>query len=166
MLDLKEKHSRWQVTENNPDTSKEQVCERLAKLGTAIYVIVADEVGEASGTAHQHSFVIYKNAIRGSSLKKAFPRAHFEVCRGNNFENRDYLTKQGSFIEQGEMPYSVAPDRKRDIASEVLGLIVDKEQDPIDIFRSNPEYADYIVRNFKNLSEIAEQSRKGKWRKR
>jgi len=165
VLDLKERHSRWQLTENNPEVTKEDFLKAVSAIGTMTYGIASHEVGE-SGTEHIHCFVVYQNAIRGSSLKKAFPRAHLEVCRGSNLENKDYCAKQGDFIEQGEMPYSVTDERKRDIASEVLGAIVDREQDPIEAWRGCPEYADYIVRNFKNLAEIYDLAKRGRWRKK
>lgn len=153
MLD-NERHTRYQVTENNPKLDKQGVLEKLSSLGTMLYAIASSEVG-ASGTAHIHAFVVFQNGITSKSLKNAFPRAHLEVCRGSNQENRDYITKQGDFVEVGDMPLSVAAKkRKGDIASEVIGLIVDNGLPPLEVAKRFRETADYVVKNFRNLNEI------------
>lgn len=148
-----ERSRRWQLTENNADYTKEQGAERLASIGQAIYVVSCEECGER-GTKHIHAFVIFQNAISLNSLRKAFPRAHFETCKGTNVQNRAYIVKDDSaFYESGSMPITSEKERKRDEASEVIKLLNDGVP-LIAISREYPPLADYVVRNYRSLKEI------------
>jgi len=150
---LDERSRKWQLTENNPEYTKQQVVERLASVGSAIYCLGCNETGE-SGTNHIHAFVIYKNAIQLGSLKKVFPRAHFEKCYGTVQNNIDYLKKSDSApVEIGELPL-VAIEDKEDVSSEVVAIILECDYSPVRILKEYPRYCDYIVKNFRNLNEI------------
>lgn len=152
-----DRSKKWQLTENNPDYTKSQAVERLTSIGEAIYCVGCSEVGE-SGTSHVHAFVVYKNAISMSSLKKLFPRAHFEHCKGSNVQNREYIVKSDNDpYEVGELPLATY-DSGIDEASEVVALILKSGLAPLEILSEYPLYADYVVKNFKNLNEIYEMS--------
>ena len=158
-----ERAKQWQLTENNPSYTKKEAVERLTSIGTALYGIGCSEVGE-SGTSHVHAYVIYKNAIELSSLKKQFPRAHFEKCKGNVQSNVDYISKDDAEpYEIGEKPLIVS-EWKADVSAEVVALILDCGLGPIEILKRYPRYSDYVVRNFKNLSEIAIASARSRHR--
>ena len=157
---MNDRSKKWQLTENNPDYTKSEAVERLISIGEAFYGVGASEVG-ASGTAHIHAFVVYKNAISLSSLKKRFPRAHFEHCRGSIRSNREYVIKDDNDpYEVGECPLAVR-EEKVDVSSEVVALIIDNGKSPLDILREYPVYADYVVKNFRNLREIYEMQQSG-----
>jgi len=148
-----ERFRKWQLTENNPSYTKKEAVERLSSIASTIYCIGCSETGE-SGTNHVHAFVVYKNAIELGSLKKVFPRAHFEVCRGTNRDNLEYIKKSDlEPFEVGELPVVVL-EEKEDVPSEVVALIVECGLSPINILKEYPRYSDYVVRNFKNLMEI------------
>lgn len=150
---LDERSRKWQLTENNPDYTKQQVVERLASIGSTIYCLGCSETG-ASGTNHVHAFVVFKNAIQLGSLKKVFPRAHFEKCYGTNQNNIDYIKKDDPHpVEVGELPLVVVED-KEDVSSEVVAIILECGFSPVQILKEYPRYCDYVVRNFKNLNEI------------
>lgn len=152
-----DRSKKWQLTENNPDYTKREAVERLTSIGEAYYAVGCSEVGE-SGTKHIHAFVVYKNAIALSSLKKLFPRAHFEHCKGSNAQNREYIVKSDvDPYEVGEMPLATY-DSGIDEASEVVALILRSGLDPLRILSEYPQYADYVVKNFRNLKEIYETS--------
>lgn len=149
---LDERSKKWQLTENNPTYSKNECLEKLCGVGQTLYGVCSHEIGE-SGTEHIHAFVVYKNAISLGSLKKLFPRAHFEHCRGSNVKNREYVTKQDkNFIESGELPLATY-DSGIDSSSEVVALIM-QGVSLKHILREYPIYTDYVVKNFKNLCEI------------
>lgn len=148
-----ERATQWQLTENNPDYTKEEAVERLTSIGTAIYGIGCSECGE-SGTRHVHAYVVWKNAIELGSLKKLFPRAHFERCKGSVQSNIDYISKDDpSPYKVGEPP-KVVGEWKADVSAEVVALILVSGLSPIQILERYPLYSDYVVKNFRNLSEI------------
>lgn len=154
-----ERYRKWQLTENNPDYTKHEAVERLASIGKTIYCLGCSEVGE-SGTSHIHAFVVFKNAIELGSLKKKFPRAHFEACRGSSQSNVDYIKKADPEpFEIGELPLIVVEERE-DIPSEVVGIILECGLDPIEILKRFPRYTEYVVKNFKNLEEIYQRAMK------
>lgn len=153
---LMERSKKWQLTENNATYTKDEVLKLLSGVGETYYAIACSEIGE-SGTSHIHAFVVYKNAIALGSLKKLFPRAHFEHCRGSNVKNREYVVKQDkNFVEIGELPLATY-DAGIDDASEVVALIL-KGVAPLQILRDYPLYTDYVVKNLKNLNEIFKMS--------
>lgn len=153
-----ERAKQWQLTENNPSYTKQEAVERLASIGTALYVIGCSEKGE-SGTSHIHAYAVWKNAIELGSLKKQFPRAHFEKCKGSVQENVDYISKDDTEpYEVGERPLIVS-EWKTDVSSEVVALILECGLSPIQILAKYPRYSDYVVKNFRNLSEIYASTR-------
>lgn len=161
-----ERAKQWQLTENNPDYDKRVAVERLASIGTALYSISSEEYGE-SGTRHIHAYVVYKNAIELGSLKRLFPRAHFEKVRGSVNDNADYISKDDpSPYEVGERPLVVSDWKKVDVSSEVVALILKMGFSPLQILGQYPEYCDYVVRNFKSLNEIYEATQRQKIKKR
>lgn len=150
-----ERAKKWQLTENNADYTKKEAVERLSSIGQAQYAISCAEVGE-SGTSHLHAFVVYKNAIELGSLKRLFPRAHFEKCKGSVIDNVEYISKDDpNPYEVGERPLVVSEWRV-DVSSEVVALIIEAGQSPIEILGKYPRYCDYIVKNFRSLNEIYE----------
>lgn len=148
-----ERFRRWQLTENNPTYSKKEAVERLSRIGEAIYIVGCSEVGE-SGTCHIHAFVVFKNAIELDTLKRNFPRAHFEACSGTNQKNVEYIKKADKEpFEVGELPLAVS-EEKSDISSEVVAIIIECGLSPFEILARYPRYSDYVVKNFRNLNEI------------
>lgn len=155
---VNERSKKWQLTENNPTYTKQEAVDAMCKIGEAYYAVGASEVG-ASGTSHIHVFVVYKNAISLSSLKKRFPRAHFEHCRGSISSNREYVIKDDKEpYEVGECPLAVR-DERVDVAVEVVALIIKNGKSPVEILSEYPAYVDYAVKNFRNLYEIYEKSK-------
>ena len=153
-----ERSKQWQLTENNPSYTKQEAVERLASVGTALYVLGCAETGE-SGTKHVHAYAVWKNAIELGSLKKLFPRAHFEHCRGSVQENVDYISKDDPQpYEVGEKP-AVVSEWKADISAEVVALILECDLSPTEILRKYPRYCNYVVKNFRNLGEIYASNR-------
>lgn len=152
-----ERYRKWQLTENNPNYTKREAVERLTSIATAVYCLGCSEIGE-SGTSHIHAFVVFKNAIELGSLKRVFPRAHFEICRGSSQSNVDYIKKADPEpFEVGELPLVVVEERE-DIPSEVVGIILECGLDPIEILKRFPRYTDYVVKNFRSLEEIYQRA--------
>lgn len=148
-----ERSRRWQLTENNAEYTKQEAVKKLCGVAATIYCGGCCEVGE-SGTNHIHAFVIYENAISLTTLKKQFPRAHFEPCKGSNADNYAYIAKSDSeIVESGVMPLATASERKSNEASEVTEMLFQGET-LLSIIHNRKDLADYCVRNYKSLREI------------
>jgi len=112
---------KWQLTINNPeekDMSHDKIIEKIQTLSSVSYYCMCDETGLECETYHTHIYIYADNAIRFSTIKKAFPSAHIECCKGTSQQNRDYIRKEGkyantakkegniidTFLEWGVMP--------------------------------------------------------------
>lgn len=94
------------------------------------YLICQEERGE-EGTLHIQGFVIFKQELRLTQLKRICARAHWEVCRGTNAQASDYCKKDDTYTGGyrfcfGELPAKPAAkkaDERRQEAAEELDLI-------------------------------------------
>ena len=111
---------KWQITINNPvdkGYTHDNIISILSNFKGCIYYCLSDEVG-AQGTFHTHIYLCCANALRFSTLLKSFEGCHFEMAQGTSQQNRDYVFKEGkwlndkkgdtnirdSHIEWGELP--------------------------------------------------------------
>lgn len=72
------------------------------------YFICGEEIGQ-SGTPHLQGYLRLKEVKRyGIKHWKSIigPRAHIEAARGNDGENYKYCTKDGIYVETGELQQS------------------------------------------------------------
>lgn len=96
---------------------------------------MCDEVG-AEGTSHTHLYIYSPNAILFSTLQQRFFGAHIEIARGRHQENRDYIRKEGKWLDDAkhetnlpdtfEESGAVPPerDRRETISEEILEMIL------------------------------------------
>lgn len=116
---------KFQLTINNPADhgfTHERIRAILSESPGLLYWCMCDEVGE-QGTPHTHVYVVFRNSVMFETLHKRFYGVHIEQANGTNQENRDYVRKEGkwlddakhetnladTFEEWGELP----PDRSR-----------------------------------------------------
>lgn len=97
---------------------------------------MCDEVG-AEGTRHTHLYIYSPNAIMFSTLQQRFHGAHIEIARGRHQENRDYIRKEGRWLDDAKhetnLPETfeesgVVPperDRRETVSEEILEMIRD-----------------------------------------
>jgi len=96
----------WCFTINNPTEQDEKDMQQLVASKTA-YFVAGDEKG-ADGTPHVQGYLVLKEKLRLTALKKLLPRAHLEMSRGTPKQASDYCKKDGRFLEYGELPLSPA----------------------------------------------------------
>ena len=71
------------------------------------YLVYGYEICPTSGRKHLQGYIYFKNALSFSSIKRKLPEtAHIEAAKGDSISNREYCTKEGSFIEKGDRPRS------------------------------------------------------------
>lgn len=115
---------KFQLTINNPGDhgfTHERIRTILSDFSGVIYWCMCDEIGE-QGTPHTHVYVVFKNSTMFDTMHRRFYGAHIEQAHGKHQENRDYVRKEGkwlndakhetnladTFEEWGELP----PDRR------------------------------------------------------
>ena len=132
-------HRKYQLTINNPlehGFTHEVIRSILEELPQCRYWCMADEVGEA-GTYHTHVYLACQNAVMFSTIQKRFYGVHIEAARGSHQENRDYIRKEGkwlndakhgtsvpgTFEESGELPEET--DQRVQVSEAIYGMIKD-----------------------------------------
>ena len=155
---------KFQLTVNNPvdyGFTHDRIRTILSEFSGLLYWCMCDEVGE-QGTPHTHVYVVFKNSVMFETLHKRFYGAHIEQANGSHQENRDYVRKEGkwlddakhetnladTFEEWGELP----PDRSRTEtqAEQIVQMIRDG--------KSNAEILDECPTAYNKIAHI-EQTR-------
>lgn len=90
------KSRRWCFTWNNYTEENVDTLTRIFQLKKWKNVI-GRETGE-SGTPHLQGYIEAKNAIRFETLKKLFPKVHWEKAKGSADDNLAYCTKEGNAV--------------------------------------------------------------------
>ena len=90
----------YQLTINNPidkGWSHKKILEVLkSNFKTLVYACMSDEEGTIF---HTHIFIVFSSRVRFSMIKKYFPEAHIERCRGRISENVQYIKKSGKWAD-------------------------------------------------------------------
>lgn len=116
---------------------------------TTTYFCMADEEGSCF---HTHIYVVFASRVRFSMVKRYFPEAHIEKCRGSVSDNVNYIKKsgkweldenkqekkiEGTFEEYGTQP----PDSKgkRSDMSDLYQMVLDNMTNA-EILATNQDY--------------------------
>jgi len=128
---------KYQLTINNPlehGFSHEGIKQILSGFSGIEYWCMCDEVGK-EGTPHTHVYLLFINAVMFTTLQKRFYGSHIEPANGSNQENRDYIRKEGkwldnaksetnlseTFEESGELPPDKAAGKKE--TAEIYAMV-------------------------------------------
>lgn len=143
----------YQLTINSPiekGYTHEHITEILRNnFKTVTYYCMADEQGTQH---HTHVFVVFTSRVRFSMVKRYFPEAHIEKCKGSVSDNVLYIKKggkweldeskqekkiEGTYEEYGTQP----PDSKgrRGDMSDLYQMILDNMTNA-DILAVNQDY--------------------------
>ena len=99
---------KWMLTINNPKDCglDHDGMTALLSLFCPDYFCLADEIA-TTGTFHTHIFIYAKSPIRFTTLKNRFPTAHIEKAFGSASDNRDYIRKEGKWLDDAKAETSV-----------------------------------------------------------
>lgn len=169
---------KWQLTINNPiekEFTHDKIKEILFEFSNLIYFCMSDEIGE-NGTFHTHIYFVVENPAKFSTLKNRFPEAHIEMVNGTSLENRDYVFKQGKWLddkkketniedsheEYGECPLE-RPGKRSDLAN--LYDMIREGKSNFEIIEENPKYMLHLDKIEKTRQTILESEFKNTFRK-
>ena len=176
-MDDRTQSRKWLLTFNNPEKfgyDHDNIRAALSTIKNLDYWCMCDEIGD-KGTYHTHLFLYRSTPTRFARLKKVFPTAHIDYCRGTTQENRDYVRKEGkhkgtdkeetnlpdTFEEFGECP-NEEPGKRNDL-NELYGLIRDGFSD-YDILEMNPKYMLQLNKIERCRQVVREEEFKNKFR--
>ena len=149
---------KYHICINNPTTdfSRERIIEIISGFKSLRYACGGMEVGE-QGTPHWHIYCLFKNAVRHSTMRRAFNnKSHIETAKGNSLQNKSYILKENdkykhkmstavpdTFFELGTFP----DDEKGQGYRTDLSLLVDMVRENASIssiMATNGSYVRYI----------------------
>lgn len=76
---------------------------KLKRLKGICFWCMCDEIGKISYSYHTHLFIVGENAIPFSEVKKRFPMAHIEECKGSDADVIAYIRKEGKYETDKEI---------------------------------------------------------------
>lgn len=177
---IKDSQSRkWQITINNPidkGFTHEKTKEEIQKIKSCIYYCLSDEVGGKEKTHHTHIYLACSSAVRFSTVKNRFEKAHIEIAHGTSEQNRDYVFKESKWEndkdkhetkipdtqeEFGEMPLE-RQGQRNDLA-DLYDMIKDGMSN-YEIIEENPEYMLQIDTVERVRQTVREQNYKNTFR--
>ena len=160
------KSRKYLLTINNPldhGITDDKIKQELITDKTK-YMCYCHEIGE-KGTPHVHVYVVFENPRDTQSIMNKFNmNAHIDIPRGNNKQNRDYIRKEGEYInsdkketnqletfyEFGELPPDI--QGKRNDIIKIAELIKDGNT-PKDIINEYPQYS-FRIQEINHLYEF------------
>lgn len=168
---------KFQLTINNPAKhgyDHSRIKSILTEFSGALYWCMCDEIGE-QGTPHTHVYLATKNSVMFETLHKRFFGAHIEAAKGSHQENRDYIRKEGkwlddakhetnladTFEEWGEMP----PERSsRETQSEQIMAMVSSGKSNAEILREIPGAYSKLNYIEQARQTLLEEQHRNNWR--
>lgn len=89
---------RYQLTINNYEMS---AITQITQSFSGDKYIYCFEEAPTTGMKHLHVYIELKNTMTVSAIKKLFPTAHIEICKGDKKSNINYITKGGKYENHG-----------------------------------------------------------------
>ncbi len=157
---------KWLLTINNPQEkgyTHDNIIAKLETIKGINYYCFADEIGGETHTYHTHIFIYRKSGIRFTTLQKIFPKVDLRKCNGTAFENRDYVKKEGKYLNSEKaltslkdtfIEYGECPDEKQGKRNDLItlyNLIKDGKSD-FEILEENP----YYMEKLNTISKVRE----------
>lgn len=150
-------YRKYQLTINNPamhGLTHDVIKQILEQFPSCEYWCMCDEIGE-HGTLHTHLYTSFTNAVMFSTMQRRFYGAHIEIVKGTHRENRDYVRKEGkwldskkaetnlpeTFEESGELPEE--PDRRVKQSEAILAMVEAGASDS-EIMRAHPSAMNHL----------------------
>jgi len=151
---MAQKSRAFVITWNNYD---EDSINRIKGLNPR-YMIVGKEIAPTTGTPHLQGYIYFENAKSINVVRKKLSGANVDVAKGSAEQNKVYCSKEGDYVEEGEIPKQgkrVDLDRIKD---EVMnGKKVD------DIAVENPDTFHKYGRTLSKLEDIAFRKKYREW---
>lgn len=150
-------YRKYQLTINNPamhGLTHDVIKQILEQFPSCEYWCMCDEIGE-HGTLHTHLYTSFTDAVMFSTMQRRFYGAHIEIVKGTHRENRDYVRKEGkwldskkaetnlpeTFEESGELPEE--PDRRVKQSEAILAMVEAGASDS-EIMRAYPSAMNHL----------------------
>ncbi len=86
------------------DSTQDAWREKFLGLPNRRYAISGNELCPDTGRRHCQSYIQFGEGVSFDRLRGLLPRTNLRVARGTGFQNREYCSKDGDFVEAGVEP--------------------------------------------------------------
>ncbi len=170
---------KFQLTFNNPQekgltqTVLKETTENSFK--SIVYYCMSDEVGGNENTYHTHIYLHLKSPTRFSRVKKVYPSAHIEACKGTAQQNRDYVFKIGKWqstttaetnLPETHYEFGELPEEKKGKRTDLAELYEDIKSGMTnaEIIEANPQHLERLTHIDRVRKTVFEEQYKKTWR--
>lgn len=168
----------WLLTFNNPQEHAidyDHIISILESGAKLRYYCMSQEIGLNEHTPHIHLYVYFQDNVRFKTIKNKFPSAHIDYPQGTPQQNRDYVFKEGKWLDdpKGEtnlrdthVEYGVCPVHRPGARTDLSGLydLIKEGLTDYEILEKDPQYINQIERISKVRKTIMEEKYKNEWR--
>lgn len=165
----KSQNRKWLLTFNNPaehNATHEELKIILSKIRGALYWCMCDEIGGETETYHTHLFIYRPSPFTFEQIKKKFPAAHIDYVRGTNQQNRDYIRKEGDYLNSEKNATNLidtfeesgeCPEETQGARNDLYELydMIKNDFTNYDILEANPNY----MRQLSTIERVRETLR-------
>lgn len=134
---------RWMMNLPFSDYNQSEIEKRLGKYQAVIGQL---EEGEKTGYKHWNLYLDHTRQVRLSTLKKAFPKGHFEKAKKTRIACVKYATKAETYagvrISMGKLDLEVKQGKRTDLDS-YLEQIHFEGKSPGQVIRDDPRASKY-----------------------
>ncbi len=151
------KNRKYIISWNNypNDITIEKLKEKMVNLAAVKYLILSYEIGKKEKTPHIQGYVHFKNpqhfdSVRNLLNNKNGTYGFIEEAYGTDEDNKKYCSKQGKFIEYGDIEEKKEKIDKELLADNMINDIINGINF-IDFCKKYPTYVCYHYKDFKKL---------------
>ena len=173
-IDNVQKLRRWQITINNPIDKgwTHEALKNVLQEMSVVYWCMADE---QASTFHTHIYVVFKNQVRLETMCNKFKGGHFDVCEGNSRQNRDYVFKEGKWLDSekgttnfrdSHEEWGVLPEESQGIRADMAELydLIKQGCSNYEILETNPRFILHMDKVERARQIVREEKFKKLWR--
>lgn len=161
---------KWQLTINNPlekDYTHDKIKKILHSFKPLIYYCISDEIAKIH---HTHIYILFKSPVRFSTLQNRFNKqAHIEKAYGTSNQNRDYVFKEGKWIDDKKRETNLAdshvewgeiPQERQGARNDLTELyeLINEGMSNYEILEYKPEFINQLERMERVRQTIQEES--------
>lgn len=84
------------------DKTIDDVVQTLKKESPIRYIVAGEELAPSTGKRHWHIYVHFVNRVYFRRIRQGLLTAHIDECRGTEYDNYKYVTKERKIYEDGQ----------------------------------------------------------------
>lgn len=151
------KNRKYIISWNNypNEITIEKLKEKTVNLAAVKYLILSYEIGKKEKTPHIQGYVHFKNPQHFDSVRKLLDNKNgtfgfLQEAYGSDKDNKNYCSKQGNYIEYGELEEKEEKIDKTNQSKEIIEDIING----VDFITICKKYSYYVCYHYKDFKKM------------